>query len=73
MLKHALNIQAREAHEKLIISLTPHLSQESRKQIINSFNRAVDGDEPYSSAIIKRDRERLKRLLFKKTWQKQQK
>lgn len=71
LLDHAVKLQAEQAYQNAIIALTPHVSKEDRKKILNSYIEIIDGKTEVSSAIIEKDRARLRKLLSPKVWQNQ--
>ena len=45
------------------------MSKESRKEWLGHISHIIDGEEKIPSAIIERDRKRLKKLLSQTIWQ----
>ena len=66
LLEHALAIRAQENYEAVIVAMAPHIKKSDRRKLLDQFKELIDGTDKPSSAIIKRDRERLQKLLFNK-------
>lgn len=61
-----MSVQAEEALTSVINVMSPHISKQDRQKLIESYRRIMDGEQEASSAIIKRDRERLRKLFSRK-------
>ena len=67
LLDYALKIRAEESYQAVIVAMSPHISKQDRKQLLNSYRNMIDdNDDIDRSAIIERDRQRLRALLSRK-------
>jgi len=67
LLKHSIKIISEEQYHDFIVASFPNLKKEDKKQIIDIYLKNMgEGEEKPSTAIIKKDRERLKALFSKK-------
>jgi hypothetical protein len=65
MLEHALQINAQEQYQRLIVAMAPNMRKEDRQKVFDSYMEIINGKEKGPSAII-RDRERLRKIFNKK-------
>lgn len=64
MLEHALHLNAREQHQRILVAMTPHISKGDRSKLIKKYERLMDEDTSLNG-IMNDDKKRLRVLLSK--------
>jgi hypothetical protein len=52
--------------------MVPHMDKQDREKVVRDYLKIIDSEQPSDDAIIKRDRNRLRKLVSKQLWLKKQ-